>query len=297
MRVEDILSRGVKRAPEDDDNSTPKQKKGRLSTARTHYPGTLAFNLLSFILLALYGTLAKLWVANIVSKLVTTTDVYTYIGVVAEVLNEGLPRAAWVIIGDKSSRSFSQRLGLTHTLIIFQSVLGLMMSLGFLGGAATFAKGFVPGEVRDVSLTYIQIRSFSALSSAIETAVAAGTRALGKPDVPLVISSAKFAVNILLDMLLISQFHVGTYKPTVNLQAGIQLACNMTVAFVGLGYFLWGTTRRYLRENNNSHQGASPEDKVTPSVRALLVLLRPGILTLAESAVGSIVSMGSSSLR
>jgi hypothetical protein len=58
------------------------------------YTGTLAFNICAFIPPALYGTLSKLWVANINSFMVVTTDVYTYIGVVAEVLNEGLPRAS-----------------------------------------------------------------------------------------------------------------------------------------------------------------------------------------------------------
>ena len=54
--------------------------------------------------------------------------------------------------------------------------------------------------------TYVRISAFSALSSAIETAVAAATRALDKPDVPLVISVTKFAVNITLDLLIISRF-------------------------------------------------------------------------------------------
>ena len=63
--------------------------------------------------------------------------------------------------------------------------------------------------MRDASLTYVRISAFSALSSAIETAVAAATRALDKPDVPLVISTTKFAVNITLDLLVISRFHVG----------------------------------------------------------------------------------------
>lgn len=55
--------------------------------SRTRYSGALLFNLSVFILPALYGTLIKLWVANIDSSMVVTTDVYTYIGVVTEVLN------------------------------------------------------------------------------------------------------------------------------------------------------------------------------------------------------------------
>ncbi|KAK6422619.1 hypothetical protein LTR95_016652 [Oleoguttula sp. CCFEE 5521] len=59
--------------------------------SRHRYTGALLFNIGAFVLPALYGTLSKLWVANIDSSLVVTTDAYTYIGVVAEVLNEGLP--------------------------------------------------------------------------------------------------------------------------------------------------------------------------------------------------------------
>lgn len=246
---------------------------------RSEYAGALLYNLAAFILPALYGTLAKLWVAGIDSSLVVTTDVYTYIGVVAEVLNEGLPRAAWVIIGDNASRSMAQRLGLTHTLVLFQVVLGAIMSVAFVAGARSFAQGFVPIEVRAESLTYIRISAFSALSSAIETAVAAATRALDKSDVPLVISMVKFAVSIILDMLIISRFHVGNHTPTINMQAGIQLTCNMTAAFVGLGYFLVTTSMRHWR----NHRGEG--DDTRPSLRALAVLLRPGLITLIESAI------------
>ena len=279
---------------------------------RDRYLGALLFNIAAFTLPALYGTLTKLWVAGIDSSLVVTSDVYTYIGVVAEVLNEGLPRAAWVIIGDKTSRSPAQRLGLTHTLILFQAVLGLIMSLGFVAGAATFAEGFVPVEVRAASLTYVRISAFSALSSAIETAVAAATRALDKPDVPLVISSSKFAANIVLDMLLISRFHVGNHQPSINMQAGIQLACNMTAAFVGLGYFLWTTSLQYRHHLPTGHSGRNQVDgahaeadgqvKTRPSLGALRVLARPGIITFVESAirnalylwlVSTIVALGS----
>ena len=161
------------------------------------------------------------------------------------------------------------------------------MSIGFLAGAATFAKGFVPIEVRDTSLTYVRISTFSALSSAIEAAVAASTRALDKPDVPLVISTTKFAVNIMLDLLIISRFHVGSHQPTINMQAGIQLTCNMTAAFVGLGYFLWTTTRSSLRDYHPEGNDDDYSEPINthPSLRALLVLLRPGLLTLIESAI------------
>ncbi|KAF4122869.1 hypothetical protein GMORB2_7176 [Geosmithia morbida] len=273
---------------------------------RNHYTGALLFNIGSFILPALYGTLSKLWVAGIDSSLVVLTDVYTYIGVVAEVFNEGLPRAAWVIIGDRASRSLAQRLSLAYTLIIVQSLIGLIMSVAFVTGAPAFARGFVPAEVRAVSLEYVRISSFSALSSAVETAVSTATRTLDKPDVPLIISTTKFAVNIVLDMLLISRFHVGTHRPSVNMQAGIQLACNMASALVGLGYFMY-RSRAYQAETvTQCPTDGRGADIVTsaarPSYRALSVLLRPGILTFAESAirnalylwlVSTIVALGS----
>jgi len=38
------------------------------------------------------------------------------------------------------------------------------------------------------------------------------TRVLNNPDVPLIISSAKFLINIALDLLLISKIHVRTWR-------------------------------------------------------------------------------------
>jgi len=215
--------------------------------------------------------------------MVVTTDTYTYIGVVAEVLNEGLPRASYLIIGDKANRSFRQRVQLTYTLILFQSVLGFIMSLGFVGGASTFAKGFVPAEVRDVSVTYVRISAFSAFSSAVEYAVNTSTRALDKPDVPLVISSVKFAINIILDLILISKYHVGGITPTVNMQAGISLACNLTSAFAGLAYFAYTTTfsKRATVHQDNTH----PHHSIKPSPSAFRILFKPGFIFLTESAV------------
>ncbi|KAF2180315.1 hypothetical protein K469DRAFT_640154 [Zopfia rhizophila CBS 207.26] len=270
----------------------------KLSYRRKSYTGALLFNIGAFILPALYATLSKLWVANIDSSMVVTTDSYTYISVVAEVLNEGLPRAAWLIIGDESSRSFRSRLQLTHTLILFQSILGFIMSIAFLAGASTFAKGFVPVEVRSASLTYVRLSAFSAFSSAIEYAVNTSTRALDKPDVPLIISSIKLVINIILDLIIISKFHVVGITPTVNMQAGVQLACSLTSAFAGLVYFIYTTSISPKSPAHVDHV----HDKTTPSVSALNVLLRPGLITFAESAIRNalylwlvhgIVTMGS----
>lgn len=224
---------------------------------------------------------------------------YTYIGVVAEVLNEGLPRAAWLVIGDKSSRSVPARIGLCHTLIIFQSILGLIMSIVFVAAAAQTAKAFVPVETRSTSLTYVRVAAFACLSSAIEVAVSNSTRALDRPDVPLLISSAKFIINIVLDMLIISTFHVGSHQPTVNMQAAIRLSCDLAAAFIGLAYFFLITKRIRGRRDRTSPRSAS---STRPSFSALKTLARPGALTFLESAIrnalylwliSGIVAMGS----
>jgi Na+-driven multidrug efflux pump len=126
-------------------------------------------------------------------------------------------------------------------------------------------------------------------------AVANATRALDKPDVPLIISSTKFAVNIVLDLLIISKFRVGSITPTVNTQALIRLACDVTAAAVGLVYFVMRTS---VDRKGSKVSWKAPR----PSFRALLVLARPGFITFVESAVrnalylwlvSGIVSMGS----
>ncbi|KAF5673940.1 putative family oxidoreductase [Fusarium denticulatum] len=142
MKILNSITRRIRRLPSAFSSS---------ALHRTHYTGSLLFNLASFILPALYGTLSKLWVANIDSSMVVLTDAYTYMNTASEAVNEGLPRAAWVIIGDKASRSLGKRLQLTHTLIAFQSVIGLILSIIFVAAASSFANSFVPEEVRDVS--------------------------------------------------------------------------------------------------------------------------------------------------
>ncbi|KAF5671438.1 hypothetical protein FHETE_4148 [Fusarium heterosporum] len=271
MKIINSITRRIRRIPNALSSS---------ALHRTHYTGSLLFNLASFILPALYGTLAKLWVANIDSSMVVLTDAYTYMNTASEAVNEGLPRAAWVIIGDKASRSLGKRLQLTHTLILFQSVVGLILSIVFLAAASSFARSFVPSDVRDVSLTYVRIVSFTVFSGTLETSVATATRALDKPDNPLAISTVKFAVNIILDFLIISRFHVGSFTPTVNMQGTIQLVCNLVAAFCGLFYFLWSNTWCFVR-----HTPHESRESLRPSFNSLMVLFRPGIVFFIESAV------------
>jgi Na+-driven multidrug efflux pump len=171
------------------------------------------------------------------------------------------------------------------------------MSIAFVGAAKQFASGFVPVDVRAASLTYIRISAFSALSSAIETAVSTSLRTLDKPDVPLIISTVKFLVNIVLDLLIISKVHVRSFTPTVNMQATTQLACNMASALFGLAYFCLVTFR-----TDKQRVVVYQHEPVQPSLACLKTLARPGFLTFMESAirnalylwlVNGIVAMGS----
>ncbi|QKX61778.1 uncharacterized protein TRUGW13939_08934 [Talaromyces rugulosus] len=244
--------------------------------SREGFPGSVVFNFCAFLLLALYSTLSKLWVANIDSSQVVTTDVYTYIGVIAQVLNDGLPRSAWLIIGDKSTRTTSSRLTLSYTMIVVQIALGALMMVLFLASSDKLAAAFVPEQVRQSSLTYVRISSVEALSSAMETVVSSCTRALDHPDVPLLISSMKFVVNIMLDLLIISRFHVGSFVPTVNTQAWIRLACDLSSAICGLLYFLYISFK--LRRQ-------SQEQTATLSLTALKTLARPSSYTFTESVI------------
>ena len=239
----------------------------------------MIFNLCAFLLPALYSTLSKLWIANIDPTQVVTTDVYTYIGTVASVLNDGLPRAAWLIIGDKATRTISSRLGLSYTLILFQTVLGLIMTIVFIAASHQLAAAFVPAQVREASITYVRISSVSALSSAMQVAVSDCTRALDNPDVPLLISSTSFVINIMLDLLIISKFHVGSWTPTINDQALIRLACDMSSALAGLFYFIYIATKMHRRSSEGSNE------QVRPGIRAFKVLARPSVYTFTESAI------------
>jgi len=221
--------------------------------------------------------------------------------VVAEGFSEGLPLATWVVVGDKSSRSLESRIRLAYTLIIFQGVLGLIVSVKFVSATANFADGFVPAEVRAASLTYVPTSTFSALRSALEAAGSSDTRALDHPDVPLLVRSIKFAVNIMVDLILISRFHVRSGRPSVNTQASIRLACEMASAFVGLLYFIYISSFRGFVTSKRNSSGDAGLERSKPSFKALKVLGHPGFVTFLESAirnalylwlVSSIISMG-----
>lgn len=47
--------------------------------SRERFTGAVLFNAVTFLLPAVYETLLKLWIANIDSSMVATTEVYTYV--------------------------------------------------------------------------------------------------------------------------------------------------------------------------------------------------------------------------
>jgi len=112
-------------------------------------------------------------------------------------------------------------------------------------------------------LTYVRLSAFPALSSAIETSVSACTRVLDRPDIPLLIRSTKFLINIILDMLIIPKFHVGSSNPTVNMQAVIQLSYNMSSTVIGLGYFIYctGKHQRFMPQDVRTSPAKLPGSK------------------------------------
>jgi hypothetical protein len=214
-------------------------------------------------------------------------------------LNDGLPRSAWLIIGDKSNRTLSSRLTISYTLIFVQTILGAIMTVIFVASSERLAAAFVPAQVRDASIKYVQISSISALSSAMQVAVSNCTRALDNPDVPLLIATISVAANIVLDLLIISKFHVGSWTPTIIDQALIRMTCDITSALVGLIYFAF-IARRLRRQDGNVTGSHAAGPKIL-FIRSIETMASPSTYTFVESAlrnalylwlVSSIISLG-----
>jgi hypothetical protein len=62
-------------------------------------------------------------------------------------------------------------------------------------------------------------------------------RALDRPDVPVVLSTSKVIINIILDFLLLSEWRI-IETATANKQAAVRLACDVAAVSAGLAYFL-----------------------------------------------------------
>ncbi|KAJ3156904.1 hypothetical protein HDU86_003439 [Geranomyces michiganensis] len=240
----------------------------RLHAIRATYRGAVFINFLTILLPALYGTLSKLWIAQLAPSQVVTVDLYTYVGVITEVVNEGLSRVAYNVIGDKQ-KGMDARRGLSGTLIVVQAVLGALLSVIFVSAAPSFASVFVPEEVRESSITYVRIAAFSSLFSVLQYATETATRSLDRPDIPLVINVLKTVLNIALDLIFLSTFRVYSGTPTANTQGGLRLFCDGMAALAGIAYFFY------------SARGPG----MMPSLGALKELARPAVFTFSESAI------------
>ena len=152
------------------------------------------------------------------------------------------------------------------------------MTVIFLATSTKLAAAFVPAEVRHASLAYVRWSSIQGLTSATEAAISSSTRALDKPDVPLMISASKFLINIVLDFLLMSTFRVARFTPTIVTQAIIRLICDTLSVIVGLLYFVCVVARRKKRE-------ADGHGQFKISLSALTTLARPSLYTFTESAI------------
>jgi Na+-driven multidrug efflux pump len=263
--------------------------------SRSRFGGAVAFNFVTFLLPAIYSTLSKLWVAHIDSSLVATTDSYTYASTITEVINEGLPRAAFLLIGNAAGRSLESRITLSTTLVSFQAFLGFLLSWALFAAARSFAAAFVPRDVIDASMTYVRISAFESLFSAISIAVSAATRSLDRPDVPLAINLMTVIANIILDFCFLSTFRPVSFNPSINTQAGIRLACDAFGALCGLAYF--GYTIRRLKKLTTEPSPSVPFFRLS----SLLILAQAGSFFFLESAirnalylwlVSTIVSLG-----
>lgn len=227
-------------------------------------------------------------------------NAHSYMHAIVEILNEGLPKVSYLIIADKSSRSISSRIQLSNTLIAFQCFCGLILALSFFTCAQTFADMFIPAPVRGASLTYIRLASFSALAYAMEVALSSVTRCLDQPHIPLVVNFVKISANILLDILILSNWRIGKgwFTPNVNTQAMIRCFCELCAVVCGLT--LYTIKSRHIIAAERSRQtmaSHSPErhdefgdigpngKKATlmPTLASLVILGRPGIFTMLES--------------
>lgn len=202
------------------------------------YPVAVSLNVLTYAIPAVYSTLSKFWVAQIDYSMVATSDTYTYMGIVAEIFNEGLPRASFRVIGDEKLTR-THRLKLVYTLLLTQMVVGVLLSIAFLAAAPAFCAAFAPDEIRAASAEYVRISAFSIFCTCIDYALATAMRAFDRPDVPLIISLSKIVVNIALDFAVLSPWRLSIVgNVTANTQASVRLVCDLMGTIVGLAYFM-----------------------------------------------------------
>ena len=118
------------------------------------------------------------------------------------------------------------------------------MSIVFLFAVESITDIFIPSDIRCISIIYVRISGFSILSSALEIAIFVAIRILDKLDILILISSTKFIINIILNIIFISTFYVILVTSIVNSQTSIRLVYNMLSAAIGIVYFVYITTSK-----------------------------------------------------
>jgi hypothetical protein len=184
---------------------------------------------------------------------VGATDVYTYIGEIVEAINEGFPRSAWLLIGDHANRSMRSRLDLTFSTIAATAAQGFVIMVTFLIYPQSLASIFVSAEARQSSLTDVRLSFVLFFTSAVEVAISSSACALDNPDVQLIVSSSKFIIKLVLDLLVISRFRVNRLKLTVIHHGIIQLVFDRLPAFAVLASFVYVVARRTRDVNGRRH--------------------------------------------
>jgi Na+-driven multidrug efflux pump len=89
----------------------------------------------------------------------------------------------------------------------------------------------------------------------------------------------------MLELILISRFHVRSVRSSLNTQASIRLACDMMSASVGLLYFIDASSLRGLITTRRESSRAVGLETSKPNFKALKVLARPGFVTFLKSAI------------
>lgn len=247
--------------------------------------GALAFNALAFLLPASLTTLSKTWLPRTDSSHIGTSNEFQCLDFTSKLLNEGVPRAAWIVIGDTASRTYSERLRLTHTLMLFQLVISFVVFLLFSMLADLFVTPGLSDENHGRTLAYVRLIAGSMIPSAVETALVISSRALDRPDIPLVISFTNYILNIILGV------HLGAILPAekwganadLTTQTELTLLCNILSLLAGLAYYVYSAIFR-------SHNLLSTS-RLRPGLASLSALWQPGMNTLLESLLRNLLSI------
>lgn len=159
---------------------------------------------------------------------------------------------------------------------------GLIMTGCLIVLADKLANTFVHVQdphLKVTAVAYVRISSVVALSSALEVAVSNSTRALDRPEVPLIINTIKFFTTAILDAIIMSRARVGDNASIIN-HALVRMACDLISGACGLGYFIW-IAGRQPRTRIEEHDIA----QARPCLASLTILVKHGVWTFGESII------------